>query len=61
VPRLAGWTSAIAGDLLWFTVLLGTSIAAAGLVDDDRFVGIVMIVAMVAIPPLARRFFPALR
>src|SRR5258706_525234 len=43
VPRLVGWTSAIAGDLLWFTVLLGTSIAAAGIVDDDRVVGLVMI------------------
>lgn len=61
VPRLAGWTSAIAGDLLWFTVLLGTSIAAAGIADDDRFVGLVMIVAMVAIPPVARRLIPALR
>jgi hypothetical protein len=61
VPRLPAWTSAIVGDLLWFAVLLGTSIAAAGIADDDRFVGLVMIVAMIALPRVARRLVPALR
>ena len=61
VPRLSGWTSAIAGDLLWFALLLGTSLAAAGIADDDRFIALVMVVAMIAIPRLARRFIPALR
>ena len=61
VPRLLGWAAAIAGDLVWFAVLLGTSIAAAAAIDDDRIVGAVVIVAMLVIPPLARRLFPALR
>jgi hypothetical protein len=61
VPRLAGWASAIAGDLLWFALLLGTSIAAASIADDDRFIGIVVLVAMIAIPQIAKRVFPALR
>jgi hypothetical protein len=61
VPRLLGWASAIAGDLVWFALLLGTSIATAAVVDDDRVIGGVVLVAMLVIPPLARRVFPALR
>jgi len=61
VPRIPGWASAIAGDLVWFALLLGTSLAAASIADDDRFIALVMIVAMIAIPRLARRFIPALR
>lgn len=61
VPPLSGWLSAIIGDLLWFAVLLGTSVLAAGIADDDRFIGVVMIIAMIALPRVARRFIPALR
>jgi hypothetical protein len=61
VPRLPGWASAITGDLLWFALLLGTSLAAASIADDDRFIALVMIVAMIVIPRLARRFVPPLR
>ncbi len=61
VPRLFGWAAAIAGDLVWFAILLATSLAAAAIVDDDRVVGGVVLVAMLVIPPLARRIFPALR
>ena len=61
IPRIPGWMSAIAGDLVWFALLLGTSIAAASVVDDDRVVGLAVIVAMILIPRLARRFVPALR
>jgi hypothetical protein len=34
---------------------------AASIADDDRFIAIVMIVAMIALSRLARRFVPALR
>jgi hypothetical protein len=61
VPRLPGWASAIAGDLVWFALLLATSIAAAGILDDDRFVAVIMVVAMIFIPRLAQRVFPSLR
>ena len=61
VPRFRGWAAAITGDLLWFAVLLGTSLAAGRIADDDRFIALVMIVAMIVIPRLARRFVPALR
>src|SRR2546427_183966 len=61
VPRFRGWAAAITGDLLWFAVLLGTSLAAASIADDDRCIALVMIAAMIVIPRLARRFVPALR
>jgi hypothetical protein len=61
VPRALGWGSAIAGDLVWFALLLGTSMAAGAAVDDDRVVALVVLVAMFVIPALARRVFPAFR
>lgn len=61
VPRILGWASAIAGDLVWFALLLGTSLAVAAVADDDRIIGGVVLVAMLVIPPIARRIFPALR
>jgi len=61
VPRPLAWACAIAGDLVWFALLLGASIGAAWIVDDDRVVGVVVIVAMIVIPWIARRIFPALR
>jgi len=61
LPRVPGWLAAIAGDLVWFALLLATSMATASIVDDDRVILLVMVVAMIAIPRLARRFIPALR
>jgi len=61
VPRVAGWASAIAGDLIWFALLLGASVGAAWVADDDRVVTIVVLLAMVFIPRIARRIFPSLR
>ena len=61
MPRVLRWACAIAGDLVWFAILLGTSVVAASIADDDRVVGGVVLVAMLVIPSLARRVFPALR
>jgi len=61
IPRVRGWLAAIAGDLMWFSVLLGSSIAAAKIFDDDRWVMVVVVVVMLVVPPVARRIFPALR
>lgn len=60
VPRLPGWGAAIGGDLVWFSLLLASSMAAAKVADDDRFVAVVVLVAMIAIPRIARRLFPTL-
>jgi hypothetical protein len=61
VPRIPGWASAIAGDLVWFALLLATSFLAASIADDDRVIAVAMIVAMVVIPRVAQRVFPSLR
>jgi hypothetical protein len=61
VPRLAGWAAVIVGDLLWFALVLGASVATAAVVDDNRVVGAAVVVAMVAAPQLAQRLVPALR
>ena len=61
IARVPGWAAAIAGDLVWFALLLATSLAAASIADDDRFVLLVMVVVMIALPRLARRVFPSLR
>ncbi len=61
VPRLLGWLAAIAGDLIWFATLMAANSAAAALTSDDRMVTIVTLVAMLVIPKVAERIFPALR
>lgn len=61
VPKVAGWASAIAGDLVWFALLLATSIGAAWFADDDRVITAVVLLAMIFIPKMARRIFPSLR
>src|SRR5919108_633604 len=61
LPRLAGWAAVIVGDLLWFALVLGASVATAAVVDDSRAVGAAVVVAMVAAPQLAQRLVPALR
>jgi len=61
VPRVLRWACAIAGDLVWFSILLVTSIVAASIADDDRVVGGVVLVAMLVVPSIARRLFPSLR
>lgn len=60
IPRLPGWAAAMAGDLVWFAVLLGSSIAAAQVFDERGIMVVVLAVTLLG-PPLARRIFPALR
>ena len=61
VPRIAGWSAAIAGDMVWFAILLVTSILTAAVVDDYRIQIVVVLVAMFAVQFFAKRLFPALR
>jgi len=61
IPRLPGWAAAITGDVLWFAVLLGSSIAAASVFDDERVIAVVVIAVTLIVPPIARRVIPALR
>ena len=61
IPRLPGWAASIVGDLLWFAMLLGTSIAAASIYDDPRWVGVVVLAVTFIGPSILRRIFPVLR
>ena len=61
IPRIPGWAAALAGDLLWFAVLLASSIVAAQFTDDDRWVSVVVIAVALLAQPVARRLFPSLQ
>ena len=61
VPRIAGWMAAILGDLVWFALLLVTSMVTATVTSDDRVIAIVMVVVMIVVPQIAKRYIPALR
>jgi hypothetical protein len=61
IPRLPGWAAALAGDLVWFALLLGSSIAAAQVFDDERWIAVVVLAVTLLGPSIARRIFPALR
>jgi hypothetical protein len=49
------------GDLLWFILLLATSIAAAKLFDDERVVAVIVLAVTFLGPSILRRIFPVLR
>jgi hypothetical protein len=61
IPRLPGWAAALAGDLVWFALLLGSSILAAQVFDDERWIAVVVLAVTFFGPAVARRIFPALR
>jgi hypothetical protein len=61
IPRLAGWTAATAGDLCWFALLLGSTMAAARAFDDERAIAAVVLVVTLIAPSILRRIFPVLR
>jgi hypothetical protein len=61
IPRVIGWTAAIAGDVLWFALLLGSSIAAAHVFDDERATAAVVVIVTLLGPSILRRICPALR
>ena len=56
LPRPLAWIGVIAGDMVYFGLLLATALGLASIVPDDRlvFVG-VLVVAMLA-GPIIRRF-----
>jgi hypothetical protein len=61
VPRVPGWVAAMVGDLAWFVILLGSSVAAVHVFHDERAIAVVVLVVTLAGPPTLRRIFPALR
>ena len=61
IRRPAGWAAAMGGDLVWFALLLGTSIAAGQIFDDEQWVAVVVLAVTLVGPAILRRIFPVLR
>jgi hypothetical protein len=61
IPRLAGWTAAMVGDLVGFALLLGSSITAAHVFNDERATAAVLLVVALLGPSILRRIVPVLR
>ena len=59
VRRVPAWAAAIVGDLVWFAILLATSIVTAQVTDQSWVQLVVMVVVMLLAPRLARRLTPA--
>lgn len=52
---VTGWLLAIAGDMIYFTMLMVSTIWLNNLLGDGTWTTVVMLVLMFAIPPLLRR------
>lgn len=61
IPRLPAWAAAMTGDLLWFAMLLGTSVGATHLFADERWAAVAVVGVSIFGPMVLRRLFPALR
>ena len=53
---LYGWAIAIAGDMLYFTVLMISTLWLNNVIGDERTTIIAMIVVMIVLPGLIRRW-----
>lgn len=51
---IVGWMIAITGDMLYFSVILASTLWLKGIVDDGRVVMAVILLGMLGIPPLIR-------
>lgn len=55
MARIIAWISIIAGDVLWFLIILLAAIGIASFLSDDRVLFVVTMVLGFALPPLIRR------
>ncbi len=53
---LTGWAIAIAGDMLFFGVVMASTIWLNNLLGDGTWTAIIIMVAMIGIPALIKRF-----
>lgn len=53
---LAGWAIAIAGDMLYFTVLMVSTLWLNNVLGDGTWTTIIMLILMMGVPSLIRRF-----
>jgi len=52
---VSGWTLAITGDMLFFAVIMISTLAMNRALDDERATVLVMLVVVFGMPPLLRR------
>jgi predicted PurR-regulated permease PerM len=55
IYRVVAWMAIIAGDVLWFLILLLATIGVASFLSDDRVLFLVTLALGFALPPLVRR------
>ena len=53
---LAGWTVAIAGDMIFFSIVAASTLCLNSVLGDGTWTAIIIMFAMMFIPPLIRRF-----
>jgi hypothetical protein len=52
---ISGWTLAILGDMLFFTLLMGSTLWLNNILGDGTWTAVIIMVAMVVVPALVRR------
>lgn len=52
---IAGWAIAIAGDMMFFTVIMVSTIWLNNILGDGTWTAVIIMILMFAIPPLLRR------
>lgn len=53
---ISGWALAILGDMLFFTLLMGSTLWLNNILGDGTWTAIIIMVAMMVVPSLIRRF-----
>lgn len=53
---IAGWAIAIAGDMVFFAVIMGSTIWLNGILGDGTLTAIIIMVLMLGFPSLVQRF-----
>lgn len=52
---VSGWAIAITGDMLFFAVIMITTLVMNRAIEDERTTALVMLVVVLGLPPLVRR------
>ena len=52
---ISGWILAIAGDMIFFAILMVSTLFLNGILGDGTWTAVIIMVAMIAIPALVRR------
>jgi hypothetical protein len=52
---ISGWTLAILGDMLFFTVLMGSTLWLNSILGDGTLTAVIIMAAMIIVPALVRR------